>query len=50
MPAIDLIDYEYGFNNAYWHTRHDTLDKISPRSLEIVGNVVLEMVRLLSAR
>lgn len=31
--AIDIIDYEY----PYWHTTHDTLDKISAESLEHVG-------------
>lgn len=50
VPAIDLIDFEYGYNNVYHHTSADTLDKLSPRSLEIVGNVVLESVRLLDAR
>jgi Zn-dependent M28 family amino/carboxypeptidase len=50
VPAIDLIDFEYGYNNVYHHTTADTLDKLSPRSLEIVGNVLLESVRLLDAR
>jgi Zn-dependent M28 family amino/carboxypeptidase len=47
VPVADLIDFDYGYNNAFWHTPEDTLDKVSPRSLEIVGNVVLESVRLL---
>jgi glutaminyl-peptide cyclotransferase len=50
IPAADLIDFEFGYNNALWHTPEDTLDKVSPKSLEIVGNVVLETVRLLDAR
>lgn len=41
VPAVDLIDFQYGFSNVYWHTAEDTLDKISPRSLEIMGKVVL---------
>lgn len=45
VPAINLIDFEYGPANRYWHTREDTLDKLSPKSLEIVGNVVVEVVR-----
>lgn len=44
VPAADLIDFDYGYGNAFWHTPEDTLDKLSPRSLEIVGNVVLESV------
>jgi Zn-dependent M28 family amino/carboxypeptidase len=47
VPVADLIDFEYGYGNAFWHTKEDTLDKLSPRSLEIVGNVVLESVRVL---
>lgn len=44
VPAIDLIDFEFGSApglNDYWHTEHDTLDKLSPRSLEIVGRTIL---------
>jgi Tat protein translocase TatC len=40
VPAIDLIDYDY----PPWHTAEDTLDKISPRSLAIVGHVILESI------
>ena len=51
MPAIDLIDFKYGSapgKNDYWHTTADTMDKISAKSLEITGNVVLEMVNMLA--
>ncbi|MGA2000905.1 MAG: M28 family peptidase [Terriglobales bacterium] len=48
VPVADLIDYNYGPNNSYWHTPQDTLDKLSPQSLEIVGSVVLETIRLLN--
>ncbi len=41
VVAIDLIDLDYGPNNSYWHTSKDTVDKCSPRSLTIVGRVVL---------
>ncbi len=47
VPVADLIDFEYGPGNSYHHTPQDTLDKLSPRSLEVVGNTVLETVRLL---
>jgi hypothetical protein len=45
IPAVDLIDFEYGSArrlNDYWHTDQDTLDKISPRSIEIVGRTILK--------
>lgn len=47
MPAIDLIDFEYGSasgSNNYWHTTNDTLDKLSVESMQTVGDVVLKMV------
>ena len=37
IPVIDLIDFDY----PPWHTAEDTLDKISPDSLRIVGSVAL---------
>lgn len=42
VPAAVLIDFQYGpdGSNKYWHTADDTLDKISAKSLEIVGRVV----------
>ncbi len=50
VPAADLIDLNYGYNNVFWHTPQDTVDKISPKSLGIVGTVTLETVRLLNQR
>ena len=37
IPAIDVIDFDYPF----WHTMADAPDKCTPRSLEIVGQVLL---------
>lgn len=47
VPSIDLIDFSYGYNNVFWHTPQDTVDKLSPQSLKIVGQVMLESVRIL---
>jgi Zn-dependent M28 family amino/carboxypeptidase len=47
VPSVDFIDFNYGYNNVFWHTPQDTVDKISPQSLQIVGGVVLETVRIL---
>jgi glutaminyl-peptide cyclotransferase len=41
IPAIDLIDWAYPHKD----TRRDTLDKISVRSLDAVGEAVTELVR-----
>jgi len=37
IPAVDIIDFDYQF----WHTTEDTLDKVSPRSLQVVGDTLL---------
>jgi glutaminyl-peptide cyclotransferase len=37
IPTIDVIDFDY----PWWHTEGDTIDKISPKSLQIVGSVAL---------
>jgi len=36
IPAIDIIDFDY----PYWHTVEDTPDKVSSRSLQIVGETI----------
>ena len=47
IACADLIDFDYGYNDVYWHTTQDTLDKLSPKSLTIVGDTMLETIRLL---
>ena len=37
IPAVDIIDLDY----PAWHTAADTLENVSARSLQIVGDVVL---------
>lgn len=41
VPSLDIIDFDY----PPWHKDSDTMDKLSPKSLEIVGTVVLESVK-----
>ena len=50
VPCADIIDFDYGYQNAFWHTPQDTMDKLSAKSLTIVGNVFLETVQLLNQR
>jgi Zn-dependent M28 family amino/carboxypeptidase len=47
VPCADIIDIDYGYNDAYHHTPQDTIDKLSPKSIEIVGSVILETMRIL---
>jgi glutaminyl-peptide cyclotransferase len=44
VPTVDLIDFDGFQQPKYWHTAEDTLDKVSPRSLAIVGHVILESI------
>ncbi len=50
VPVADVIDLDYGYENAYHHTTDDTLDKLSTRSLQISGDVILRTLQLLDAR
>jgi Zn-dependent M28 family amino/carboxypeptidase len=40
VPSVDIIDLDY----AAWHTAQDDLDRVSARSLQIVGDVVLDAI------
>ncbi len=50
VNALDLIDFDYGLNNQYWHTDQDTMDKLSAHSFQVVGDVLLELIRRLSKK
>ncbi len=54
VPVVDLIDFNYGPSNQYWHTNQDTLDKVSAESMKVVGDVVIaalpEIFRQLKTR
>ena len=46
IPAVDLIDFSY----RYRDTARDTLDKLSTRSLDAVGETVLALLERLRGR
>lgn len=55
VPVLDVIDYDYGSRTAsapdgFHHTEQDTLDKISAHSLQISGDLFLEMIHLINQR
>jgi len=57
IPSVDVVDARYGpmgphFDpmGEYHHTDADTMDKVSARSLGIVGRTVLRAVALIDAR
>ena len=48
VPAVDVIgDF---VNNGYWHTPEDNMDKISAKTLAVVGYVFLESIKELQSR
>jgi Zn-dependent M28 family amino/carboxypeptidase len=46
VPSVDIIDLEY----APWHTAGDTLDAVSARSLQIVGDTIVAALPAIEAR
>jgi len=46
VPAVDIIDLEY----PPWHTAEDTLDKVSARSMEVVGRVLTAALPKIESR
>ena len=44
IHTINIIDFDYGPGNAYWHTQGDTLENVAPDGLGVVGEVVAELV------
>jgi glutaminyl-peptide cyclotransferase len=55
VPVLDIIDIDYGPHTTaapegYHHTADDTLDKVSARSLQVSGDLFMEMIRLVDQR
>src|SRR5579871_751853 len=55
VPVLDMIDIDYGphtsaMPDGYHHTPQDTIDKISTKSLQISGDLILEVIRLINQR
>jgi hypothetical protein len=43
IRAIDVVGFDY--QDTYWHTPDDTIDKVSAAKLQIVGDVAVALVR-----
>jgi len=53
VPSLDVIDVDYGPHtfaspDGYHHTAQDTIDKISPHSLQISADLFQESIRLIN--
>jgi Zn-dependent M28 family amino/carboxypeptidase len=46
VPSVDIIDLEY----PAWHTAADTLDAVSARSLQVVGDTLVAALPQIEAR
>jgi hypothetical protein len=44
IRTIDIIDFDYGPGNAYWHTTQDRIENTSPKGLDAVGKVVTTLI------
>jgi glutaminyl-peptide cyclotransferase len=48
VAGCDIIDFDV--MTTYWHTPEDTLDKVDPRSLAVVGHVFVEALPALEKK
>jgi hypothetical protein len=46
VPSVDIIDLDYDA----WHTQRDTIEAVSARSLQVVGDVLLASLPQIEAR
>jgi len=46
IPSVDIIDLDY----SAWHTAEDTLDRVSAKSLQAVGDVLLAALPAIERR
>lgn len=49
IKALDVIDFDYGPGNTYWHNTRDSMDKLSANSFRIVGTVIQNVIPQLEA-
>ncbi len=56
VPVLDIIDIDYGPptsehpEGGYHHTVLDTMDKLSAHSMQVAGDLFLEIIRLINRR
>jgi len=44
LPTANLVDFEYGAYNQFWHTPRDLPENMSATTLLMVGEVVAELI------
>jgi hypothetical protein len=48
IPAIDLIDFDYGHENEHGHTGGDHIENVSADSMELAGNIAALIIGAVS--
>jgi glutaminyl-peptide cyclotransferase len=49
IKSLDIIDFDYGPDNSWWHNGKDTIDKLSANSFRIIGTVIQNVIPQLEA-
>jgi Zn-dependent M28 family amino/carboxypeptidase len=49
IKAVDIIDFDYGPNNSWWHNEKDSMDKLSAGSFRIIGTVIQNAIPQIEA-
>lgn len=44
IRTINIIDFDYGPGNRYWHTHQDVVENTGPLGLELVGRVLAGVI------
>ena len=44
IPSINIIDFNYGPANCFWHTQHDNSENVSRESLDTTGKIVTRLI------
>jgi glutaminyl-peptide cyclotransferase len=44
IRTVNIIDFDYGPANMYWHTHRDTVENTGPLGLELVGRVLTALI------
>ncbi len=45
IPAVVIIDFDYGTNNLFWHSSGDKIENISVESLSISGKTINSFIK-----
>jgi len=49
IPAIDLIDFDFGPGNSFWHSPGDNISNVSADSLNAAGMILLSLISEISS-